>query len=265
MPRPYRSNGWHATPEFHFIAKRLMTLSESERERYQRQMLVEGWDQERLKRAKVLIVGVGGLGGISATYLTAAGVGNIRICDIDKVELSNLNRQIMFSNNDIGHSKVAIAIKKLSGLNPEVKIETFDNKLTEDNVTEIASGCDLIMDGLDNHHGRLILNKASYELNIPYIYGAINDWQGQISFFNPPKTPCLVCLLPEDMEGPKPTPVFGALPGIIGSMQATLAIRYLMTGETPLAGRLLIFNADRMAFEEVEFGRNPNCEVCRGK
>ena len=239
-----------------------MTLSKSERHRYQRQLIVEGWDQDRLKNARVLIVGIGGLGGIIATHLTAVGVGSIRICDSDKVELSNLNRQIMFSTDDIGHSKVAIAKKKVSNLNPEVKIETFDNKLTEYNITEMASGCDLIIDGLDNHQSRLILNKASYDLNIPYIYGAINEWQGQISFFNPPKTPCLACVMPNIMKGPNPVPVFGALPGIIGSMQATMAIRYLMTGETPLVGRLLILNADRMTFEEVEFDRNPNCAVC---
>jgi molybdopterin/thiamine biosynthesis adenylyltransferase len=241
-----------------------MTLSKAEHERYQRQLIVESWDQERLKRARVLIVGVGGLGGIIATYLAAAGVGNIRICDSDKVELSNLNRQIMFSTENIGHSKVAISIKKLSSLSPDVKIETYDYKLTGDNVTEIALGCDIIMDGLDNHQGRLILNQASFDLKIPYIYGAINDWQGQISFFNPPKTPCLACVMPNHMLGPSPIPVFGALPGIIGSMQATIAIRYLMTGETPLAGKLLIFNADRMEFEEVEIARDPKCEVCGG-
>ena len=239
-----------------------MTLSESERERYQRQLIVDGWNREKLKQARVLIAGVGGLGGIIATYLAAAGVGKIRICDSDKVELSNLNRQILFSMDDIGQAKTIIAKKKLLSLNPEIKIETINCRLNGDNLKEIVTGCDLIMDGLDNQSSRLMLNKASFELSIPYIYGAINDWQGQISFFNPPKTPCLACLMPESIKGPRPAPVFGALPGIIGSIQATMAIRYLMTGETPLAGRLLIINADRMEFEEVEFEKRPGCKVC---
>jgi adenylyltransferase/sulfurtransferase len=241
-----------------------MTLSNSERERYQRQLNVDGWDQEKLKRARVLIVGVGGLGGVIAIYLAAAGAGNIRICDSDKVELSNLNRQILFSTDDLGQPKSDLAKKKLIALNPEVNIEMFDCRLTKENVLEIAAGCDLIMDGLDNHQGRFILNKVSFDLKIPYIYGAINDWQGQISFFNPPKTPCLACVMPNNMKGPKPVSVFGALPGVIGSMQATMAIRYLMTGEMPLAGRLLIFQAEQMEFEEVRFEKKLGCEVCGG-
>ena len=159
------------------------------------------------------MVGVGGLGGISATYLAAAGVGHLRICDSDKVELSNLNRQILFTAEDIGKPKAILAAKRLSAQNPEIEIEAIPDKLTETNAGELASGCDLIIDGLDNHSDRLKLNKASFDLNIPYIYGAINEWLGQLSFFNPPKTACLACLMPGELQNPEPTPVFGALAG----------------------------------------------------
>jgi molybdopterin/thiamine biosynthesis adenylyltransferase len=239
-----------------------MPLSKSEVERYQRQLLVDSWDQERLKKARVLVVGVGGLGGISATYLAAAGVGHLRICDSDRVELSNLNRQILFTTEDVGKPKAALAAERLSAQNPEIQIEAISDKLTETNASELASGCDLMIDGLDNHSDRLKLSVASFDLAIPFIYGAINEWQGQLGFFNPPKTACLACLMPEELQDPKPTPVFGALPGVIGSLQATLALRYLMTGENPISNALLIFRADTMAFEIVTFERRPGCGVC---
>jgi len=239
-----------------------MPLSKSEIERYQRQLSVDGWNQERLKKARILIVGIGGLGGISATYLAAAGVGNLRICDSDRVELSNLNRQILFSSEDIGKPKATIAAERISAQNPEIKIETISEKLSMTNAGELVNSCDLIIDGLDNHADRLKLNKASFDLNIPFIYGAINEWQGQLSFFSPPKTACLACLMPEVLHSPEPTPVFGALPGVIGSLQATLALRYLMTGENPISNALLIFRADTMAFEAVTFERRPGCKVC---
>lgn len=224
--------------------------------------MIDDWDQGRLKSARVLIVGVGGLGGISTSYLAAAGVGHLRICDSDRVELSNLNRQILFTIEDIGEPKAALAAKRLASQNPEIKIETISDRLTAANACELASGCDLIIDGLDNHSDRLKLNKVSLDLNIPFIYGAINEWQGQLSFFNPPKTACLACLMPGELQNPKPTPAFGALPGMIGSLQATLALRYLMTGENPLSNVLLFFRADTMAFETVTFERRPGCAVC---
>ncbi|UCE19508.1 MAG: HesA/MoeB/ThiF family protein [Gemmatimonadota bacterium] len=239
-----------------------MSLSTSEIERYQRQLTVDGWNQERLKSARALVVGVGGLGGVSATYLAAAGVGYLRICDSDRVELSNLNRQILFTTEDIGKPKAALVAQRLSAQNPEIKIEPLSDKLTETNASELASGCDLIIDGLDNHADRLKLNKASFDLNIPFLYGAINEWLGQLSFFHPPETACLACLLPEELQDPKPTPVFGPLPGAIGSLQATLALRYLMTGEHPVSNTLLVFRADTTVFETVRFERRPGCGVC---
>jgi molybdopterin/thiamine biosynthesis adenylyltransferase len=239
-----------------------MPLSKLEIERYHRQLMVDGWDQERLKRARVLVVGVGGLGGVSATYLAEAGVGYLRICDSDKVELSNLNRQILYTDADIGKPKAILAAKRLSAQNPEIEIEAVLDSLTETNAGELASGCDLIIDGLDSHSDRLKLNKASFDLNIPYIYGAISEWLGQLSFFNPPKTACLACLMPGELRDPEPTPVFGALAAAVASLQTTLALRYLMTGEIPAANALLIFRADTIVFEKVTFERRPGCGVC---
>lgn len=186
----------------------------------------------------------------------------MRICDSDKVELSNLNRQILFTVEDIGKLKVELAASRLSAQNPEIEIEVISDRLTETNARELASGCNLIVDGLDNHSDRLKLNKASFDLKIPFVYGAINEWLGQLSVLNPPKTACLACLMPEELPSPKPTPVFGALPGVIGSLQATLALRYLMTGEAPLSNTLLVYSADTMTFETVTFERRPECGIC---
>jgi molybdopterin/thiamine biosynthesis adenylyltransferase len=239
-----------------------MPLSRFETERYQRQLMMDGWDQERLKRARVLVAGVGGLGGLSATYLAEAGVGYLRICDSDKVQLSNLNRQILYTAADIGKPKAMLAAKRLYAQNPEIEIEAVLDTLTETNAVELASGCDLIVDGLDNHADRLKLNKASFDLKIPYIYGAIREWLGQLSFFNPPKTACLACLMPGELKSPGPTPVFGALAAAVGSLQATLALKYLMTGENPAQNALLILRADTIVFEKVTFERRPGCGVC---
>ncbi len=239
-----------------------MPISNSELKRYHRQLLIEDWDQDKLRNATVVVVGLGGLGSVSSTYLAAAGVGNLRICDSDIVELSNLNRQILFSTEDIGKAKAIQAAKRLSTLNPDIKIEPISDKLTVNNVGEIVSGCDLIIDGLDNHADRLTLNRASYNFKIPLIYGAINEWQGQVGFFNPPDSPCLACIMPGDFKSPKPIPVFGALPGSIGTIQATLALEYLIRGETPLSGKLLIYHADRMTFDTVVLEKKIGCRVC---
>jgi molybdopterin-synthase adenylyltransferase len=239
-----------------------MPFSESDRERYQRQLIIEGWDQKKLSMARVLIVGVGGLGGVSATYLAAAGVGQIMICDSDTVELSNLNRQILFTTADIGKQKATLAKRRLSELNPKINIEAVVERVTEKNISELISECDLIIDGLDNHSSRLTLNQASSDFGIPYIYGAINEWMGQLAFINPPKTACLACIFQHEMKVSETSPVFGALPGVIGSMQATVAIRYLMTGAAPFSNLMLIFHADTMGIETVLFDKDPSCPVC---
>lgn len=241
-----------------------MGLSDSEKERYRRQLLVEGWHQESLKNSKVLVVGLGGIGSTCASYLASAGIGFLRLCDSDKVELSNLNRQILYSTNNLGQSKVIQAQKRLSALNPDITIQTVNERLTQKNAAEYVKDCHLIIDCLDNHESRAILNIISVELRIPFIHGAIDDWQGQLGFFRPPLTPCLACIMPDFVDKGRVTPVFGALPGLIGCMQATAAIHYLMSGQAQLAGKLLVINADTMSFEKITFDRNPNCPVCGG-
>jgi len=241
-----------------------MALNDSERERYRRQLPVDGWNQERLQNCKVLIVGLGGLGGISATYLAAAGVGHLRLCDSDKVELSNLNRQILYSINNIDQSKAVQARKRLAALNPEITIEALAERLTDKNAAEYAKGCDLIIDGLDNQESRILLNQISFNLKIPFIYGAVDGWQGQIGYFSPPFTPCLSCIMPEPPPSERTIPVFGALPGMVGCMQATIGLQYLMSGQTPLSGKMLIINADTFSFDTISYDRNPSCPVCGG-
>jgi adenylyltransferase/sulfurtransferase len=241
-----------------------MGLSDSEKERYRRQLSVEGWHQEALSSAKVLIVGLGGLGSICTSYLAAAGVGHLRLCDSDKVELSNLNRQILYSSNNIDQPKAVLARKRLSALNPDITIESLSERVTQKNAAIIAQDCDLIIDCLDNQESRAILNIISVELKIPLIYAAIDDWQGQLGFFRPPMTPCLACIIPEFVDRGRVVPVFGALPGMIGCLQATAALQYLMSGQAPLSGKLLLVNANTFTFETISFDRNPNCPVCGG-
>jgi adenylyltransferase/sulfurtransferase len=237
-------------------------FSPSELERYSRQLGVEGWDQEKLRRAKILVVGAGGLGGVAATFLAAAGIGEIRLCDFDSIELSNLNRQILYSTSQIGRVKVEQARKRLFEFNPEIKIIAIERRLDEHNFAELASGCDLLIDGLDNHVTRLMLNKAAFKAGIPYIYGAVYGWQGLISFFRPPETPCLACIMPETITTDSSTPVFGAVPGVIGSLEAIEAIKYLTGAGKLLLGQILIYHGDKQELEILTADKNPQCPVC---
>jgi molybdopterin-synthase adenylyltransferase len=242
-----------------------MIMSRSELQRYSRQLGVEGWNQEKLSRAKVLVVGVGGLGGIASAYLAAAGIGEIRICDYDKLELSNLNRQILYSTEQIGRPKIELAQKRLSEINPEIKVVAIDGRLNESNFEEYSSGCDLIIDGLDNHADRLLLNKAAFKAGIPYIYAAVNAWQGLVSVFSPPKTPCLACIMPDKKAIDLPPQIFGAIPGVAGSLEAIEAIKYLVGTGEPLANKLLVFNGLNQEFSLITIEKNPRCPVCSGK
>ncbi len=239
-----------------------MTLSQQELTRYSRQLIVDDWNQEKLRQSKILIVGIGGLGGVTATYLAAAGVGEIRLIDYDDIDLSNLNRQILYSTDDIGKSKVQIAYQRLSKLNPDINIVPVNRQIDNANISDLAAGCDLVIDGLDNHESRLIVNLAAIRTHIPYLYAAVNGWLGQVSLFAPPDTGCLACLMPEMPNIQSPTPVFGAMPGIIGSMQAIEALKYLMGIGSSLLNRLLIFNGKSQLMELLELTPNSSCKVC---
>lgn len=239
-----------------------MSLSPQELSRYSRQVLIDGWNQEKLRQSKILICGIGGLGGVTATYLAAAGVGEIRLVDFDDVELSNLNRQILYSTDDIGKSKVQVAGQRLLALNPDVKIVTRACRIDDDNISDLVSGCDLVIDGFDNHSSRLTLNRAAYETRIPYLYAAVDGWLGQVSLFAPPQTGCLACLMPDLVNSQSPIPVIGAMAGLIGSIQANEALKCLMGIGSLLLNQLLIYHGDTQQTELLSLTPNPLCKIC---
>ena len=239
-------------------------LTEEERERYDRQIRIreigeEG--QEKLKRAKVIIAGSGGLGSPAAIYLAVAGVGTIGIVDYDRVELSNLNRQILHWDKDIGRSKVDSAIEKLSQLNQGVKIEAMEETINEANISRLVAGFDLIVDGLDSLPTRYLLNRAAIENNIPFIHGTVYGFEGRAMTIIPGKTACLKCVY-RGLIPPGKCPAIGVIPAVIGCIQATEVIKYIMGIGKLLTNRLLVYDGLTMKFTELTVKRDPNCEHC---
>ncbi|RPH84629.1 MAG: HesA/MoeB/ThiF family protein [Desulfobacteraceae bacterium] len=239
-------------------------LSDREVERYDRQIIIQGFGiegQEKLKKSRVLIAGVGGLGSPAALYLAAAGIGSLRLVDRDQVELSNLNRQILHWEEDLGRYKAESARGKLSRLNPEVAIEIVQEEIREENLSDLMAGCDLIIDGLDNFPTRYLINRFIQKKGLPFIYGGILGMMGMTTFIWPGQTPCLKCLFPQAPE-PKKFPVLGTTPGIIGLIEANEAIKYLVGIGKLLTGRLLVYNGQELRFSEVSIERNPECPAC---
>jgi adenylyltransferase/sulfurtransferase len=239
-------------------------LTKDEREKYDRQMLIRGFGgegQAKLKRAKVFIAGAGGLGSGTATYLAAAGMGTIRLADHDKVELSNLNRQVLHWDEDIGRKKVDSAADKLKRLNPTVKVEAIEEKLTEANISQLVAGFDLIVDAMDNLPARYLLNKVAIERNIPLFHGAVHGFEGRAMTIIPGKTACLKCLYRGAIVEGK-FPVVGVTPGVIGCIQATEVIKYIVGIGELLTNRLLIYDGLNMKFTEFKVKKDPNCEHC---
>ncbi len=239
-------------------------LTTRERERYDRQIMIRelGEDgQEKLKRAKVIVAGSGGLGSPISIYLAAAGVGTIRIVDHDRVELSNLNRQILHWDKDIGKSKVDSAAEKLSQLNQDVKIETVEEMISEDNSSRLVAGFDLIVDAMDNLPTRYLLNKAAIEHNIPFIHGAVYGLEGRAMTIIPGKTACLRCVY-RGLILQEKSPVIGVTPAVIGCIQTTEVIKYIIGAGQLLTNRLLVYDGLNMTFTELIVKRDPNCEHC---
>jgi len=239
-------------------------LTPSEQERYDRQIMIgeigqEG--QEKLKRSRVVIAGTGGLGSPIAIYLTAAGIGMIRLIDHDQVALSNLNRQILHWEEDIGRKKVDSARTKLRNLNRAVEIEAIAETVTEGNVSKLVNGCDVIVDAMDNLPARYILNRCAIEKNIPFFHGAVNGFEGRVMTILPGKTACLRCMY----RGPVPQekfPVIGVAPAVIGVIQATEVIKYLLGIGRLLTNRLLIYDGLKVTFSEFTVNKNPDCDHC---
>jgi molybdopterin/thiamine biosynthesis adenylyltransferase len=239
-------------------------LTSSEQERYDRQIMIgeigqEG--QEKLKRSRVVIAGTGGLGSPIAIYLVAAGIGMIRMIDHDQVVLSNLNRQILHWEEDIGKKKVDSARTKLRKLNSDVEIEAIPETITESNVFRLMDGCEVIVDAMDNLPTRYILNQCAIEKNIPFFHGAVTGFEGRAMTILPGKTACLRCMY----RGPIPQekfPVIGVAPAVIGVIQATEVIKYLLGIGKLLTNRLLIYDGLNITFSEFIINKNPNCDHC---
>ena len=247
-----------------------VTLSNEEVLRYSRHLIMpevgmEG--QVKLKAAKVLCIGTGGLGAPLGAYLAAAGVGRIGLVDFDTVHLTNLQRQILFSTADVGRPKIEAAADRLRGLNPDIQIDTFETRLTSENALDLFKDYDLIVDGTDNFPTRYLVNDACVLLGKQNVYGSIFRFEGQVTVFGAPGGPCYRCLYPEPPP-PGLVPscaeggVLGVLPGIVGSIQAAEALKLIIGKGEPLIGRLLLFDALAMRFRELKLRKNPECPVC---
>ena len=246
------------------------TLTAEQRERYSRHLLLpevgpEG--QQKLLDAKVLLLGAGGLGSPAALYLAAAGVGTLGIVDNDEVDLSNLQRQVIHSSERIGVPKVDSAEQTINALNPDVNVQKYPVRLGPDNIVEIISGYDIVVDGLDNFPTRYLLNDASVRLGIPVVSAAILGFEGQLSVFKPYDGPCYRCLFPvpppaELAPSCGANGVLGVLPGTMGLLQATEVIKLILDEGESLIGRLLMYDALAARVTEVKVRRDPNCPIC---
>ena len=246
-------------------------LSAQQRARYARHLLIPEvgeQGQQKLLDARVLLIGAGGLGSPASLYLAAAGVGTLGIVDADVVDDSNLQRQIVHSTERLGEPKVLSAKRTIEALNPDVQVEAYQERLTSENVERIfAAGWDVVVDGADNFPTRYLVNDASIWHDVPVVHGSIYRFEGQVTVFHPGAGPCYRCLFPAPPP-PELAPscaeggVLGVLPGIIGSLQASEALKLILGAGDTLTGRLLLFDALATTFDEVLVKRDPTCPVC---
>jgi adenylyltransferase/sulfurtransferase len=246
-----------------------VTLSASERERYQRHLtLVEigAAGQDKLKAARVLVVGAGGLGSPAALYLAAAGCGTLGLVDCDRVELSNLQRQVLFDSSAIARSKAEAGRERLASLNPEIRVVAHALELKAANVRAVFNDYDLVLDGTDRLATRYLVNDACVILGLPLVSAAIHRFEGQVMTYVPGQGPCYRCVFPQAPEGGvancAQAGVLGVLPGVLGTLQATEAIKLITGVGDPLTGRLLTYDALEMRFHEFRVARRPDCAVC---
>jgi len=242
-----------------------MILSGLELLRYERQLIIphvgeEG--QKKLKNANVLIAGIGGLGSISASYLVAAGIGHITIVDGDKVELGNLNRQILHWTGDVDKWKADSAFFKLREINPYCQITSLHEKIEDDNIMDLLGDCSIIVDATDNIQTRQVLNTASLKKRIPFIYGGVKEFNGMITTFVPGDTPCFECVFPAMVPGEKISGVFGPVPGVVASLQTIEVLKMLLGIGELMKGKLLHFSLSDMKIKVISIEKNPNCVAC---
>jgi molybdopterin/thiamine biosynthesis adenylyltransferase len=246
-----------------------MAFTDVEIERYARHLVlreVGGPGQQKLKAASVLIVGAGGLGSPAALYLAAAGVGALFVADPDVVDLSNLQRQVLYAEGDVGRSKAEAAADRLAALNPHIFVAGYQGAFDSSTADELAKGVDLVLDGTDNFSVRYEVNAACVRHRKPLISGAIGRWTGQVGVFG--GQPCYRCLVPEippDAETCVAMGVVGALAGVVGSMMALEAIKLITGAGEPLLGRLMIYDALSAETRTVRVGADPDCPVCGGR
>lgn len=251
-------------------ARALPELSAEDRQRYARHLSLpqigeEG--QQRLKAARVLLVGAGGLGSAIALYLAGVGIGRIGVVDNDAVDLSNLQRQVLHGTSTLGEPKVESARQRVNDLNPDIEVAVYNERFEANSARRIAGGFDLIVDGTDNFETRYVISDVCLELGIPYVYGAIFRLDGQVSLLCAKSGPCYRCLFPEPpaqgsvMSGEQ-AGILGAVPGTIGTLEATEVIKWIVGFGSPLVGRLLVYDAAAMRFEEVAVTQNPACPAC---
>jgi molybdopterin/thiamine biosynthesis adenylyltransferase len=238
---------------------------------YRRQVTMRelGWKgQRKLEKAKVAVVGVGGLGTVSALYLALAGVGHLRLIDQDTVETPNLHRQILYTTDDLHYPKVEAAAERLMKLNPLVEAEAVSENVNSGNVERLLFGVDVVVDGLDNMVTRYLINRVCVKHRVPYVFGAAIGLEGNLSVFSPPETGCLQCLLPNLSDGDLLTcdtrGVLGATPGIIGAMQAMEAIKILAGVGSPLKGKLMVCDFNDMNFATIDISKAADCKACSG-
>ncbi len=247
-----------------------MSFTEEQIKRYSRHIIlpeVGGKGQNKLLKSKVLVVGAGGLGSPVLLYLAAAGIGTIGIVEMDIVEESNLQRQIIHRTDRVGHHKGKSAKETINALNPDVNVILFEERLTSQNILNIITGYDIVVDGCDNFATRYLVNDACLMKNIPNVHGSIFRFDGQVTLFSPNKGPCYRCLYhspppPGMVPSCQEAGVIGVLPGIVGTIQALEAIKYILGIGDNLIGRLLIFDALKMEFRIMKIKRDPKCPIC---
>jgi molybdopterin-synthase adenylyltransferase len=254
-------------------------LTDRERERYLRQIALPGWGeaaQERLAASTVFVAGAGGLGSAATMYLIAGGVGRLRVCDGGRVELSNLNRQILHRERSVGALKVRSARVTLTALDRHARIEPLAAAITAQNVEELVGGADLLVDCLDNFSSRLVLNALAVRAGLPLVHAGARGLGGQLMFIHPPHTPCLVCALGSEGSDPSavgpsatdpdaaddPAPILGAAAGALGCLQALEALKHLAGIGAAIRGTMLFWDGATMAFESVAVEKDPRCPVC---
>lgn len=245
----------------------MVGLSDEDRLRYSRQILYphlgEG-GQKRLKGGRVLIAGMGGLGSGCALYLACAGIGRLILVDNDVVKLSNLNRQVLYGEGDLGVLKVKAATQRLGDLNAELEVMTSAARITAESLLPLLEQVDVVIDCLDNMQGRFILNEVCTRKGVPLIHGGVDGMIGEVTTVIPTKTPCLACIFPPVLETEGPVAVFGCTAGVVACLQVMEAIKLIAGFGEPLAGKMLYINGETMVFSLAELQKRSGCEVCGG-